>query len=89
MGAKTKAIDIIPNGERHRGIPNGVLEYVLGVVEYIEFADNVRIAEKGNPDSQTRYEKHKRIGCCGSADYILVPFLVDGKEYYFGYNYGH
>jgi hypothetical protein len=70
-------------------IPTEIYDYVFGVTEFEEFSDNIRIAEKFNLESEKTYEKQKAQGCCGFIDYRLVPFLIDGKEYYYGFNYGH
>lgn len=77
--------------KQHANIPKDIKDYACGYAfgdEY-EYVDNLRIAEKGNRKSESLYERQKAQGCCGFADYIPIPFLSDGKEYYFGFNYGH
>jgi len=78
--------------KQHTNIPSDIKDYVLGVAhggDYYDCVDNIRIAEKGNRESEQAYEVSKEQGCCGFVDYILVPFLSDGKEYYYGFNHGH
>lgn len=58
-------------------------------MEDYEYANNRRIFQKGDWESEAEYEEIHKGGCCGFVDYQRVPFLVDGKEYYFGFNYGH
>ena len=70
-------------------IPNEVTEYVYSFMEDYEYSDNVRIAEKNNKESEEKYLEIADRGCCGSVDYQMYPSLVNGKQYYFGFNYGH
>lgn len=81
----------IPEMKRYTNIPTEVKNYACGYAfgGEFEFVDNLRIAEKGNRKSERAYEKYKAQGCCGFIDYRPIPFLNDGKEYYFGFNYGH
>ena len=75
--------------KKYANVPTDVLNYACGFAFANEYADNLRIAEKGNIKSMLAYENDKLLGCCGFSDYNMIPFLVDGKEWYFGFNYGH
>jgi hypothetical protein len=49
--------------------------------------DNLRIALKGNLDSEEEYNNLRESGCCGRADHLLT--VKSGRKYLVGYNYGH
>lgn len=72
-------------------IPIAVYISALKYIESKEYElwDNLRIAEYKNKESQEEYERIKKGGCCGFEDYIWIPFDIQGKKYYFGFNYGH
>lgn len=70
-------------------IPKDVVEYVIGFMDQYEYADRVRIAIAGDSVYMDNYEEIKSRGCCGFVDYQKVPFKSGGKEFFFGFNYGH
>jgi hypothetical protein len=70
-------------------VPNEVREYAYSYMENFEYADNLRFCIKGDSASEAEYLKAYNRGCCGFVDYVKFPYLIDGKEYYFGFNYGH
>lgn len=49
--------------------------------------DNYRVACTRKSSQMRRYEKQRRSGCCGSADFVRVG--PDGQKYVLGYNFGH
>ncbi len=67
--------------------PKEVIEYAHSVMEGFEYADCLRICEAHNKEQIKEYEKARNEGCCGSINYEV--FKWDGKEYWFGFNYGH
>jgi len=75
--------------EHLKDIPNEVVEYVEGMMEQESGSDRIRIVEVGNSDHVKKYEDIRSRGCCGHVDYQRVPFKVNGKEYYYGFNFGH
>ena len=70
-------------------IPQEVQDYAKGWSERYDYVDNFRFAIKGDRYTQAKYEEAKRHGCCGAIDYQMVPFLVNGNQWYFGFNHGH
>jgi len=48
--------------------------------------DNLRWARKDNAPDRRRYRKAKARGCCGFHDDQIT---IDGKVYFYGFNYGH
>ena len=75
--------------EHLKDIPEEVVEYVEGMMEQESCSDRIRIVEVGNKEHERRYEEIRRTGCCGFVDYQRIPFKVNGKEYYYGFNCGH
>lgn len=51
-----------------------------------DFVDNYRFACKNNIKDMEIYRDLAKKGCCGYYDGI---FVINGKEYCFGFNYGH
>lgn len=70
-------------------IPQEIVEYVEGMMDNYSCADKIRIAIKGDKESEKVYESIRAKGCCGFMDYQMIPFKVGGKEFYYGFNYGH
>lgn len=70
-------------------VPQEVRDYAYGYGEDYEYSDTWRFAIRGDYASEEVYRKIHEKGCCGSVDFVQVPFLVDGKQWYFGFNYGH
>jgi hypothetical protein len=70
-------------------VPSEVKEYARSYMEDYEYADRLRIYCKGDTESESEYNDIHRMGCCGFVDHVRFPFLIGGKEYYFGFNYGH
>jgi hypothetical protein len=70
-------------------LPNEVFEYARSYMDGYEYADNFRWYIKGNDISENEYERMRAGGCCGYVDHVPFPFLIEGKKYYFGFNYGH
>jgi hypothetical protein len=71
-----------------KNIPNEVIEYVRGVMQDYEYADNMRIMPKdATREESASYEDARDNGCCGFVDYRV--FVWGGIEYYYGFNYGH
>ena len=70
-------------------IPQEVIEYVRGIMGQYENADNMRICEETITLAKTtpEYEDWRIQGCCGSVDY--QSFRYNGKNYIYGFNYGH
>lgn len=52
-----------------------------------EYADNFRIATVGNAEEEAAYEEVQAGGCCGYFDTVMET--LDGKEFRWGFNYGH
>lgn len=52
-----------------------------------ECRDNGRLAVEGSP-SEDDYEKARRSGCCGFADFRFAG-SPSGATYLWGFNYGH
>ena len=75
--------------ESINNIPQEVIEYVMGIMGSYENADNIRICEETNTLAKTTqdYEDCRSHGCCGSVDYQL--FRYNGKNYIYGFNFGH
>jgi len=53
-----------------------------------ECSDNFRCALVGDSLSEEVYEHVAREGCCGQIDIKLGPSPA-GREYLYGFNYGH
>jgi len=51
-----------------------------------DYRDNYRAAFAGRATEWAAYEEAANAGCCGSAD---IAYLVAGRLYYIGCNYGH
>lgn len=61
------------------------LRYEIGRND-LDYADNFRVAIKGNDESERAYEVLSERGCCGRFD---TTTKVDGVVYLIGCNYGH
>lgn len=83
--ARVKSLNKMKQNE----IPNEVREYALAYMEDYEYSDNLRMACKTDPESEQDYLEIQKHGCCGFVDFVDFPFLIDGKGFYFGFNYGH
>jgi len=57
-----------------------------GEDDYMEYADNSRVAQKSDPDQVAWYNYVRDHGCCGSCD---IELTVDGEVWLLGCNYGH
>lgn len=55
-------------------------------IKDLDCVDNVRVALSSNEESVKMYEKARKDGCCGSFD---KEFVINGKIYLIGCNYGH
>ena len=53
-----------------------------------ECSDNFRCALVGDSSSEEAYERQAAEGCCGQVDVKLGP-SPEGREYRYGFNYGH
>lgn len=73
---------------RMNNIPEEVIEYVRGIMEGYEYADNMRIRRaEATTEEAAVYENARAQGCCGFVDYQV--FVWEGVEYWYGFNYGH
>jgi len=70
-------------------IPAEVEEYARCYMNGYDCSDNLRFYVVGDEKSLKEYNRIRNRGCCGFVDWVRHPYLVDGKEYYFGFNYGH
>lgn len=74
-------------------ISTEIKEWILSEIEKdvessgVEFDDNYRVSEIGNPEQEELYKSILYKGCCGFHDFELIG--PDGKRYIIGYNYGH
>jgi hypothetical protein len=66
------------------------VDYAYNYMKDMEYSDNLRMAYVDDPKTEKIYDLIKNRGCCGSKDYAKIPTsLTNGREAYFGYNYGH
>ena len=72
-----------------KSLPEEVREYAMDYMSEYEFADNFRWYVDGDGETLGEYEKKQYRGCCGFVDHVPFPHLVNGEQYYFGFNYGH
>jgi hypothetical protein len=54
----------------------------------LEYADNYRFAEVGDPNEEEAYQQAVEKGCCGSFD-DEIQYPVNGKRIAIGCNHGH
>lgn len=73
----------------HETFGDEAIEYCQRYMEEYEYADNLRMCYRGDNVTVQDYEERMNTGCCGFVDYITIPFLVNGKDALFGFNYGH
>jgi hypothetical protein len=96
---KTLASSIIPGQDPYSNIFSAeIMSYIKiymnrkdnkGIPLY-EYCDNLRIAYKDDWVLVQEYEELKQKGCCGFEEYIEVPkSITEGRDVYFGFNYGH
>jgi hypothetical protein len=53
----------------------------------VEYPDNFRYADIGEPDQLEAYEEARLSGCCGEGEFQRTG--PDGKTYMLGFNWGH
>ena len=71
-------------------IPQEAIEYCESYYEQYENYNAVRIAEKGNTESEKEYMRLMEEGKGKSEEFIPIPkFLTGGKDLYFGFNFYH
>ena len=73
--------------ESYPGVPLEVIEYAECFMQDYEYSDNLRICDPKNKESLQKYEENRGGTCCAALDY--QKFNWNGKEYWFGFNYGH
>lgn len=54
--------------------------------EELDYVDNVRKAYADRPAEMASYENQRNDGCCG---FIDETYLVSGRLFHMGCNYGH
>lgn len=74
------------------GIPKSVMSKLQALIDgevkkgMLEFDDNYRFAIVGEKVSEDSYEALMDDGCCGFFDDEVT---ISGKEYRYGFNFGH
>jgi len=80
--------------ENISGIPVDVLTWIEDYLndrtesDAYEYSDNVRVAQVGSMEQESKYDEAVSNGCCGFYD-ETESCPIDGKEYRIGFNYGH